>query len=69
MQKQGLLLVESGGAYIATVELSLNDRQSNNYFYIEPSVTIVVELERDGTPLITYTKNMASSAMLPATKR
>jgi hypothetical protein len=56
MQKQGLLLVESGGAYIATVELSLNERQSNNYFYIEPSITIVVELERDGTPLVTYTK-------------
>jgi hypothetical protein len=56
MQKQGLLLVESGGAYLATVELSLNERQTNSYFIVEPTVTINIELERDGTPLVTYTK-------------
>jgi hypothetical protein len=56
MQKHGLLLVETGGSYVATLELNLNERQTNSYFYIEPSLTIIVELERDGTPLVTYTK-------------
>jgi hypothetical protein len=56
MQKEGLLLVESSAAYIATVQVTLNERQTGNYFYVEPTITINIALERDGTPLLTYTK-------------
>jgi hypothetical protein len=57
LQKQGLLLVESGAAYRARVQVTLNERRTNNYFIVEPTVTVNIELERDGTPLVTYTKN------------
>jgi hypothetical protein len=57
LQKQGLLLVETNAAYLATIQVSLNERQTNNYFIVQPTVTITVELERDGKPLVTYTKN------------
>jgi hypothetical protein len=56
IQKQGILLVESGAAYIAKIQVTLQERQTANAFYVKPSVSIVVELERDGTPLVTYTK-------------
>jgi hypothetical protein len=57
LQKQGLLLVENNSAYRARVQVELNERQTNNYYIVEPTVTISIELERDGTPLVTYTKN------------
>jgi hypothetical protein len=57
LQKQGLLLVESNGAYRARIQVTLNERQTGNYFIVEPTLTITIELERDGTPLVTYTKN------------
>jgi hypothetical protein len=57
LQKQGLLLVENNSAYRANVQVALNEKQTNNYFIVEPTVTINIELERDGTPLVTYTKN------------
>jgi hypothetical protein len=56
MHKQGLLLVENNSAYRATVQVTLNERQTGNYFYVEPTVTINIALDRDGTPLVTYTK-------------
>jgi hypothetical protein len=57
LQKQGLLLVENNSAYRARVQVELNERQTNNYYIVEPTVTINIELERDGTSLVTYTKN------------
>jgi hypothetical protein len=56
IQKQGILLVEGGAAYLAKIQVTLNERQTNNYFIVEPTVTITVELERNGTPLVTYNK-------------
>jgi hypothetical protein len=61
IQKQGILLVESGAAYLAEIQVTLNEKRTNNYFIVEPTVTINIELERDGTPLVTYNKKYGES--------
>jgi hypothetical protein len=45
MQKQGLLLVENNSAYRATVQVALNESQTNNYFIVEPTITINIALD------------------------
>jgi hypothetical protein len=57
VQDSGLLLVENDAAYLITVKFEANETQSANYVNVQPVVTITVELERNGTPLVTYTKN------------
>jgi hypothetical protein len=55
-QAQGLLSVETDAAYFAIIKLELSERKTVDYSYIKPVITIRVELERDQTPVLTYTK-------------
>lgn len=56
IQDNGLLLVDRDAAYLVTIKFDANETQTANYVNVQPAVTITVELERDGTPLVTYTK-------------
>jgi hypothetical protein len=56
VQRQGLLMVDSGAAYLALVKLEFSERQDGNYYIVQPYINISIELERDRTPLLTYTK-------------
>jgi hypothetical protein len=55
-RNQGILPVQSGGAYLAIIRLDLKERKTADYYYIQPVITISVELERDRTPVLNYTK-------------
>jgi hypothetical protein len=61
-QTQGLLPVPSGGAYLAVISLALNERKTVDYYIIQPVITVSVELERDRTPLLAYTKKYGEFA-------
>ncbi|MDR0710676.1 MAG: hypothetical protein LBF77_11490 [Spirochaetaceae bacterium] len=56
LSAQGLLLVQENNAYRTFISLEMNEEKTANYSIVEPLLTITVELERDGTPLVTYTK-------------
>jgi hypothetical protein len=56
LQGQGLLTVDSGAAYLALVKLEFSERQEGNYCIVRPHISISIELERDRTPLVSYTK-------------
>jgi hypothetical protein len=55
-QARGLLPVSSGGAYLAVIGLELNERKTTDYYIVQPVITISVELERDRSPQLGYTK-------------
>jgi hypothetical protein len=59
-QTRGLLPVPSGGAYLALISLVLHERNTVDYYIIQPSITISVE--RDGTPLLVYAKRYGEFA-------
>jgi hypothetical protein len=61
-QAQGLLPVDSGGAYLAVIGLELRERKTADYYVVQPAITISVELERDGTPLASYVKKYGEFA-------
>jgi hypothetical protein len=52
-----LLLVELNAAYLVTIKFDANDTRSTNDVRVQPVVTIVVELDRDGTTIDAYTNN------------
>jgi hypothetical protein len=54
IQDSGLLLVERDAAYLVTIKFDANETQTANYVNVQPTVTVTAELERDGTPLVTY---------------
>jgi hypothetical protein len=56
LQRAGLMVVSENGAYRARINIDMNENKTPNYYTVEPVLTITVELERDGTPLVTYTK-------------
>jgi hypothetical protein len=61
-QTRGLLPVSSDGAYLAVISLALNERKTVDYYIIQPVITISVELERDRTPLLAYSKKYGEFA-------
>jgi hypothetical protein len=56
VQRQGLLPVDSGAAYRARVRLEFEERRDGAYYIVRPYISIGIELERDGTPLVSYAK-------------
>jgi hypothetical protein len=56
MEGSGLMVVDGGGAYRAVISITMNEEKTANYYTLQPLLTITVELGRDGTPLVTYTK-------------
>jgi hypothetical protein len=56
LQRQGLLPVDSGAAYLALVKLEFSERRDGNYYIVQPHISISIELERDRTPLVSYAK-------------
>jgi hypothetical protein len=56
LSAQGLLLVQENNAYRTLISIEMNEEKTANYYTVEPALTITVELERDGTPVVTYTK-------------
>jgi hypothetical protein len=56
LSAQGLLLVQENNAYRTLISIEMNEEKTANYYTLEPALAITVELERDGTPLVTYTK-------------
>jgi hypothetical protein len=56
-QAQGLLVATQGGAYLALVSLDMQENRTANYYTVQPVLSITVELERDGTPLMAYRRN------------
>jgi hypothetical protein len=56
MERAGLMVVEGGGAYRALINITMNEERTANYYTLQPLLIITVELGRDGTPLVTYTK-------------
>jgi hypothetical protein len=56
LQRQGVLPVDSGAAYLALVKLEFSERREGNYYIVRPHIDINIELERDRTPLVSYAK-------------
>jgi hypothetical protein len=61
-QARGILPVTIDGAYLAVIRLELQERKTADYYIIQPAITISVELARDGTPLVGYTKKYGEFA-------
>jgi hypothetical protein len=57
MQQAGLMVVSENSAYGARISIDMRANKTPNYYTVEPVLTITVELERDGTPIVTYTKD------------
>jgi hypothetical protein len=56
MQEAGLMVVDGGGSYRVLISLDMRENHTPNYYTVRPALTVTVELERDGTPLVSYTK-------------
>jgi hypothetical protein len=58
-QKQGLLLLNTDGAYLALIGMELREWQNNGYYFVQPDIRITIEQSWDRKPLVTYTKSYA----------